>query len=131
MQFINEAKIVAKKGTCLRKQVGAIICKDGEIIAKGFNTSPNGFGTCKELGCLIIDGHCLRTVHGEMNALLQAGKQANNATMFCTTLPCVHCIKAIIQSGISKLVYIEDYNKETVEYWLNVTTMEIEQWKKN
>ena len=129
--YIELLNSISKKGTCLRKQVGAIIVKDGKIISNGFNTSPIGFGTCKELGCMVIDNHCIRTVHAEINALLKAGKEAERGIMFCSTLPCIHCIKTIIQSGIQKIIYLEDYNKESVDYWLNITNIEVLKWKKN
>ena len=80
-------------------------CKDNRIIAGGYNGSVAGEVHCIDVGCLIEDDHCIRTIHAEMNALLQCAKQgvsSDNATIYVTHFPCLNCTKSIIQAGIKK-----------------------------
>lgn len=121
--MIELVKLVAKRGTCNRKQVGAIVSVDGRIISTGYNGAPRGFRHCE---CIIVNNHCVRAVHAEQNALLFAGRDAEGATLYCTTLPCEICFKLAIQVGIKKIIYIEDYNKDSIKWILDESTIEIE-----
>lgn len=127
--FISIVKLIGKRATCPRKQVGAVIVKNSQIISTGYNGAPKGFEHCNDVGCMVIDNHCQRVVHAEMNALLQAGKEANGATLYCTCLPCAICFKLCIQAGIQRIVYIENYKKNEVEYWIENSKIEMIQWK--
>ncbi|GAE91122.1 DCMP deaminase [Gracilibacillus boraciitolerans JCM 21714] len=92
--------------------VGATIVRDKRIIAGGYNGSVSGSVHCIDEGCYIIDGHCVRTIHAEMNALLQCAKfgaSTDKAEIYVTHFPCLNCCKAIIQSGIKTVYYAEDY----------------------
>ncbi len=93
-----------------RLSVGATIVKDNRIIAGGYNGSVAGEVHCIDEGCLIEDGHCIRTIHAEMNALLQCAKQGvctEGATIYVTHFPCLNCTKSIIQAGIKRIYYAE------------------------
>lgn len=110
--FMAQSQLLALRSTCQRLSVGATIVKDHRIIAGGYNGSVSGEVHCIDEGCYIEDGHCIRTVHAEMNALLQCAKMGvstEGAEIYVTHFPCIHCTKSIIQAGISKIYYAEDY----------------------
>ena len=123
--FMEMADVVSKRATCPRKHVGAIIVKDKDIISTGYNGAPKKLEQCDEVGCLMKDGHCIRVIHAEMNALLQAGKEAKGATLYCTCLPCEICFKLCIQAGIKKIIYSEEYNPKTIQYWIDNSKIEV------
>jgi len=107
-----QSHLLALRSTCTRLSVGATIVRDKRIIAGGYNGSVSGQTHCIDDGCYVIDNHCIRTIHAEMNAILQCAKfgvQTEGAEIYVTHFPCVHCTKAIIQSGIKAIYYAEDY----------------------
>ena len=96
----------------MRLMVGATIVRDKRIIAGGYNGSVSGGVHCIDEGCYVIDGHCVRTVHAEANALLQCAKfgvPTDGADIYVTHFPCLQCCKQLIQSGIRTVYYAEDY----------------------
>ena len=114
--FMEIAHLVSSRSTCLRRQVGALIVKDNQIIATGYNGAPKGVEHCEKTGCLrgkldipAGERHELcRGVHAEQNAIIQAavnGASVKNAIMYCTHQPCSICAKMIINAEI-KTVYI-------------------------
>ncbi|WP_102026965.1 ComE operon protein 2 [Salirhabdus sp. Marseille-P4669] len=110
--FMAQSHLLALRSTCERLMVGATIVRDKRIIAGGYNGSVSGGVHCIDEGCYVIDGHCVRTVHAEVNALLQCAKfgaPTDGAEIYVTHFPCLQCCKAIIQSGIKRVVYAEDY----------------------
>ena len=110
--FMAQSQLLALRSTCTRLTVGATIVRDKRIIAGGYNGSIAGGDHCIDEGCYIIDNHCVRTIHAEMNALLQCAKfgvAAEGADMYVTHFPCLQCCKAIIQAGVKKVYYAEDY----------------------
>jgi dCMP deaminase len=110
--FMAQSHLLALRSTCTRLSVGATIVRDNRIVAGGYNGSISGGDHCIDKGCYVVDGHCVRTIHAEMNALLQCAKYGapvSGAEIYVTHFPCLQCTKAIIQAGISKLVYAEDY----------------------
>jgi len=107
------AKIVAKRSTCDRRNVGAVIVKDKNILSTGYNGSPKGLPHCDEAGHEMSDGHCVRTIHAEANALIQAAKHGvavDGAVMYLTDSPCYDCFKMLVNSGIKEVVYGEYYD---------------------
>ncbi len=110
--FLRMARLVATRGTCPRRRVGAVLVRDERVIATGYNGSVRGDAHCDDVGCLMENGHCIRAVHAEMNALLQcaaSGQTSAGATLFCTDFPCIHCAKALVQAGVVRVVYAADY----------------------
>ena len=110
--FMAQSSLLAVRSTCTRLAVGAVIVRDNRIIAGGYNGSVSGGDHCIDHGCYVVDNHCIRTIHAEMNALLQCGKYgipAADSTLYVTHFPCLQCSKAIIQAGISKVYYGTDY----------------------
>ncbi len=119
--FMAITKMVAKRSTCLRREVGAILVKDKRILATGYNGVPAGLKHCEEVGCLrenasIPSGvrhELCRGIHAEQNAIIQAachGIPIKAAILYCTNKPCVICSKMIINAGIKKIYYAEGYD---------------------
>ncbi len=106
--FMATARLVASRATCDRLYAGSVLVKDNRIIATGYNGSPPGLPHCNDIGHLLEDGHCVRTIHAEHNCLLQAAKQGgtstDGSTMYTKYSPCIHCTKYIIASGVKRVV---------------------------
>lgn len=110
--FLNIAQVVSTRSTCPRRAVGAVLVRDRQILSTGYNGSPRGLAHCTDVGCLMVEGHCVRTSHAEMNAIAQAalhGVAVKGATLYCTDKPCLICTKLLINAGIVKLVYVREY----------------------
>ena len=118
--FMEIAEVVAKRSTCLRRQVGAVLVKDRQILATGYNGTPKGIAHCEEVGCLLEQLHVpsgqnhelCRGIHAEQNAVIQAavnGVSTKGATLYCTHQPCVVCSKILINAGIERIVYAHPY----------------------
>ncbi len=113
--FMQVAFVVATRATCPRRSVGAVIVLDKRILATGYNGAPRGLAHCTEVGCHIVAGHCIRALHAEQNAILQAamnGVSTRGATVYVTCQPCNHCAKMIINAGIERVVFQGDYPDE-------------------
>ncbi len=113
--FMQVAFVVATRATCPRRSVGAVIVHDKRILATGYNGAPRGLAHCTEVGCYIVAGHCIRALHAEQNAILQAamnGVSTRGATLYVTCQPCNHCAKMIINAGIERVVFQGDYPDE-------------------
>lgn len=113
------AHLVATRATCQRRHVGAVVVKEKRILATGYNGAPRGLDHCPPAGpehdwpegCMRA-GHCIRSLHAEQNALLQAamiGIPCQGATFYVTCQPCNTCAKMIINAGISRVVYEGEY----------------------
>ena len=119
--FVAITKQVATRSTCLRRKVGAILVKDKRILTTGYNGAPKGVKNCLEVGICMREElgvpsgerhEICKGLHAEQNALLQAayhGVSIKDSTMYCTTQPCIMCSKMIINAGIRKIYYLEDY----------------------
>jgi len=113
--FMDIAEKVSERSTCDRKHVGAIIVKDKRILATGYNGSLPNSEHCDDAGHLLENNHCVRTLHAEINAIVQCAKygiSCQGATLYCNTLPCWNCFKTVVSAGISKIYYSTDYNAE-------------------
>jgi len=118
--FMDIARLVASRSTCLRRQVGAVMVKDKNILATGYNGTPSGIRHCSEVGCLrqqmnVPSGErheLCRGLHAEQNAIIQAAKHGVNidgAVLFCTHSPCIICAKMLINSGVKRIVCSDGY----------------------
>ena len=121
--FMEIANVVAKRSTCLRIHVGAVIVKEGQILSTGYNGAPHGFEHCLDIGCIrekenIAHGtrhELCRAVHAEQNAIIQAaihGVSIEGATVYCTHQPCILCTKMIINGRIKRVVFQNGYPDE-------------------
>ena len=115
--FMDIAEAASRKSNCVSRKVGAVIVKNKQILATGFNGVPSGFPHCNVCyGGERVSGHGLEVLpccHGEMNALIQCAKKVSDgtdgATLFCTSMPCNDCLKAIIQAGIRQVFFRDIY----------------------
>ena len=120
--FMKIAEVVAQRSTCIKRHVGAVLVKDSHIISTGYNGAPSGFMHCTAATCVrknLKSGEkpeLCRGVHAEINCIIQAAIHGTsikgNTTLYCTTFPCMNCLKLIINARINRLVYKEGYNME-------------------
>lgn len=126
--FMNLAVEAATRSTCPRKSVGALVVRDKAILATGYNGSIRGLEHCTEVGCLMDNGHCVRTVHAEANALLQAarhGVSIDGADIYVTASPCWDCFKLIANAGIARVLYGEFYRDERIREFARKAGIEL------
>jgi dCMP deaminase len=131
--FLTITRQVAERSTCLRAKVGAVIVRDKNILATGYNGSPAGLPHCLDEGCLIyrsttpagdVEENCFRTIHAEINAIAQAAKNGSvirGADIYITHTPCIHCFKVLINTGISRICYEKEYKLHTLQPLLEYT----------
>jgi len=115
--FLKIAFAVSERSTCERAAVGCVLVRDKRILTTGFNGSPSGQPHCDEVGHLMVDGHCVRTIHAETNAIIQAalhGVSTRDSTCYVTHFPCINCSKALINAGIIRLVYCVNYRQDPI-----------------
>lgn len=114
---MNIAREVATRATCDRKHVGAVIVRDRCILATGYNGSLRGLEHCDEAGHMMDEGHCVRTIHAEANAIIQAarnGTAIDKASIYITASPCWGCFKMVANAGIERIVFGEFYRDEKI-----------------
>ena len=139
--FMDITFLVSKRATCRRRQVGAILIKDKRILSTGYNGAPMGLAHCLDIGCLrekknIPSGErheLCRGLHAEQNAIIQAayhGVSVKDAVLFCTNLPCIICLKMIINAGIKKIVYKDGYPDELSRDMIEESGIELVEYKK-
>jgi len=116
--FMEIARVVASRSTCLRRQIGAVIVKGKQIVSTGYNGAPAGHPHCIEVGCARQDvpsgqrSELCRAAHAEQNAINFAARHGiaiEGATLYTTTYPCSWCAKSIVNAGIARVVYLDDY----------------------
>ncbi len=115
--FMNIAEQVSTRSTCDRKHVGAVIVRDRTILSTGYNGSLRGAPHCDEEGHDMENGHCVRTVHAEANAVAQAAKHGiriDSSEIYVTASPCLTCFKLLVNAGIVKVYYKEFYRDERI-----------------
>ncbi|MDX2066354.1 MAG: cytidine/deoxycytidylate deaminase family protein [Fimbriimonadaceae bacterium] len=133
--FMQIAHLVATRATCPRRSVGAVLVRDRHVLATGYNGAPSGLPHCPENGqttdwpggCLRA-GHCIRSLHAEQNALLQAAKlgvPCDGATIYVTCQPCNACAKMIINAGITRVIYEGDYPDEFSKELFHYARLEV------
>lgn len=127
--FMGVAEWTAERATCQRLKVGAAIVCDGRLVSTGYNGSSKNEDHCSDVGCYEVNGHCLRAIHAEMNAISNCAKQGvklENGTLYVTHYPCIRCMPLVIQSGINEIYYIEDYhNNEFSQHLADVANVKI------
>jgi len=125
---MNLAVQAATRSTCPRKAVGAVVVRDKAVLATGYNGSIRGLEHCFEVGCLMDNDHCVRTVHAEANAILQAarhGMRIEGADIYVTASPCWDCFKLIANAGIGRVLYGEFYRDERIEMFAQQAGIEL------
>lgn len=109
--FMEIAKTVSKRSTCNRAMVGAVLVdnKTNAIVATGYNGSIPGAPHCIDRGCLLVNYHCVRTVHAEMNAICHLEHSYDNLILYCTHQPCANCTKALAMVNVREVYFLSDY----------------------
>lgn len=138
--FMEMAKLISKRSTCLRRKVGALLVKDKRVLATGYNGAPKGLPHCSEVGCMrekldVPAGErqeLCRGLHAEQNCIIQAavfGVSTKGATLYTTHFPCSICAKMIINAEISEIVYEEDYEDELAKKLLKEANIKLRKYK--
>lgn len=137
--FIEITRLVARRSTCMRRKVGAVLVKDKNILATGYNGAPSGVAHCLDVGCMrerlgVVSGErheLCRGLHAEQNAIIQAAKHGTNingAILYCTTMPCVICSKMIINAGIERIVFEGGYPDRLAEEMIEEAGLSVERF---
>lgn len=139
--FMDIASTVSNRASCIRRQVGAVIVRDKQILATGYNGAPSGVTHCEDR-----PGGCMREnlkvpsgerhelcygAHAEVNAIAQAarnGTPIKDAKIYCTTMPCSMCAKSIINAGIIKVIYNEGYSDILTQTLFNEAGVAVEKY---
>lgn len=134
--FMAIARIVATRSTCDRLRAGAVLVKNKRIISTGYNGSPPGLPHCDgEAGHLMEEGHCVRTIHAEHNAILQAaanpGQSTEGSTLYALYSPCIHCAKYVVAAGIKRIVMGKVYRASSAPEYLTKAGLQVEFYKPN
>ena len=111
--FLKLAMLASERATCPRMHCGCVLVKNKNVVATGYNGSIPSDDHCEDAGCIVVDNHCQRTVHAEMNAIVQAagrGHSIDGATAYVTNMPCTTCAKALITAGIKRVVVFSDFH---------------------
>jgi dCMP deaminase len=136
--FMDIAALVARRSTCLRRDVGVVLVRDRRILATGYNGAPSGLHHCLDTGCLreqlqVPSGErheLCRGLHAEQNAIIQAalhGVSVKGAHLYCTNHPCIICAKMIINAGIVKITFRDGYLDDMAKKMLMEAGIEVEQ----
>jgi len=137
--FMEMAKLVSSRSTCLRRHVGAVIVKDKHVLSTGYNGAPRGVSHCEDSGCLRVQlnvpsgtrHELCRGVHAEQNAVAQAayhGTSLKGAVLYTTTFPCSLCAKILINSGITEIIYDEGYMDDLSKNILSESPIKIRKY---
>ena len=136
--FLELTQVVAKRSTCLRRKVGALIVQDKRVLATGYNGAPTDLPHCSEAGCIreekeVPSGQrheLCRGLHAEQNAIIQAalhGTSIEGATLYCTHQPCILCTKMIINAGIDRIIFKGSYPDQLAQEMLEEAGIQLEQ----
>lgn len=126
--FLKVAMLVSERATCPRMHCGCVLVRDRQILSTGYNGSIPGDGHCEDIGCMVVDNHCIRTIHAEMNAILQCsshGISTQGAIAYITNMPCTNCSKALITAGIKEIVIFSDYHNTMAEEFFRIAKVNI------
>jgi dCMP deaminase len=113
--FMHLAVVAATRSTCDRRHVGCVIVVNDRVVSTGYNGSLPGAPHCDDNGHMMVDGHCIRTVHAEANAVAHAarvGTQLNAGMAYVTVHPCPDCLKTLISAGMRTIVHLEPYHAD-------------------
>lgn len=126
--FLKLAMLASERSTCPRMHCGCVLVKDRFVLATGYNGSVPGQPHCEDVGCLIVENHCQRTNHAEINALVQAaihGVNIKGSTAYITNMSCTTCAKALIAAGIVRVVVFSEFHDTLATSFYNGSGVEI------
>lgn len=125
--LMEMALVVKQRSTCRRKQVGAVLVLDGRVLSTGYGGAPSGVPHCDETNCF-PDKPCTRTIHAEANAIAFAARHGiptKDSILYVTCSPCMECAKLLINAGIRKIIYYEEYRDTTPLELLRAVGIEV------
>lgn len=126
--FLKLAMLASERSTCPRMHCGCVLVKDKFVLATGYNGSVAGQPHCDDVGCLVVENHCVRTNHAEINALVQAathGVTVKGSTAYITNMSCTTCAKALIAAGIVRVVVFSDFHDTLATQFYTESGVEI------
>lgn len=126
--FLKLAMLASERATCPRMHCGCLLVKGRYVLSTGYNGSLPGTPHCDEEGCLVVNDHCVRTNHAEINAICQAGRHGvrlDEATAYVTNMPCTACAKALIAAGITRVVIFSGYHDTLAESFFEESGVEL------
>ena len=126
--FMKLAMLASERATCPRMHCGCVLVRDRFVLATGYNGSIPGSPHCYDVGCLIVNEHCVRTNHAEINAICQASRHGINlegSTAYVTNMPCTTCAKALIAAGVQKVVISSEYHDTLAETFFRDAAVEL------
>jgi dCMP deaminase len=126
--FLKLAMLASERSTCPRMHCGCVLVRDRFVLATGYNGSLPGQPHCKDVGCLVVENHCVRTNHAEINALVQAARHGINitgSTAYITNMSCTTCAKALIAAGIKRVVVFSDFHDTLATQFYTENKVEI------
>lgn len=132
--FMAIVRIVATRSSCDRLRTGAVLVQDKRIIATGYNSAPPGLPICDDIGHLLEDKHCVRTLHSEENAIIQCaikGISSTGSTLYTAYAPCIHCAKVLIGAGVKRVVYIKNYRASKSPEYLKDAGVQVDTYQDN
>lgn len=115
VMFMDMAEVAARRATCYRGNVGALVVKDNDILSTGYNGPPSGEDHCHGNTCqLRPDGGCARSIHAEANAINRAviknkGQKLHHHDLYCTYSPCPDCAKSVFNNYMARVFYRYSY----------------------
>jgi len=127
--YMRMALLAAERATCKRKKVGCILTYKNRVVATGYCGVPSGVPHCTDTECLIYDGHCIQTVHAEINCLSTLQNSYDNLICYVTTQPCLNCYKALVSFGVKQIYYYEPYSDIARDKLITVYRVEMERVK--
>lgn len=113
--FLDMARLVSTRATCLRAKHGAVIVRDHRVLSTGFNGAESGAPHCLDVGCEVVEGHCRRGPHDLENAIISAaryGISLDGAVAYLTSMPCKHCARRAVNAGITTVIYDSVYGQQ-------------------
>jgi dCMP deaminase len=131
--MMDIAALVSRRATCDRRSVGCVVTVDGRIVSTGYNGAPPKARHCSEAGHLMHDGHCIRAVHAEANAIAfaaRSGVSVMGGTAYITVHPCASCMLLLASAGIRRVVYASTYRTEEDSKSTAETPLMVERWDK-
>ncbi len=126
--FLKLAMLASERSTCPRMHCGCVLVRDRFVLATGYNGSLPGQPHCDDVGCLVVENHCVRTNHAEINALVQAARHGINiteSTAYITNMSCTTCAKALIAAGIKRVVVFSDFHDTLATQFYTENKVEI------
>jgi dCMP deaminase len=126
--FLKLAMLASERATCPRMHCGCVLVRDRYVLATGYNGSLPGHPHCDDVGCLVVEGHCVRTNHAEMNALAQASRHGVSlvgATAYITNMSCTTCAKALIAAGVRRVVVFSDFHDTLATRFFRESSVEV------